>query len=212
MEEDKKVGSVGAFMAEKIEPAAVNDEVSQWFDQILCDQYVEHPMTALFAPPGSMEAPPETQEADLFRAPEEPAEPLNLSARPSGVFPPNVLLDWCIPLNFFKNVLTLLRQVYVGVPRGNWSIKVPPAQKDKRVFLSLKVDDQYEVRINFSKDASTAMLVDHKPGLGVHVRSIERMALRNDCWSDFEGWVNLSKSTLNRLWEEAEGREPPKTG
>ena len=112
---------------------------------------------------------------------------------------PRELTGMVIPYHRLRDILVLLRTVWGDVPRDRWAIDVLPVPGQKLIQIDVELDDRYAIRMSIGKDATTVMMIDRKPpsDVGLQARSIERMALRNECWQDFVGWVSLSRTVYD---------------
>ena len=112
---------------------------------------------------------------------------------------PSDLKGMVIPHHRLKDILILLRTVWDEVPHDRWKIDILPSRGQKLIQVEIGIDSRYSIRMNFGKDATVVMIVDASPppGTGLMARTIERMALRNDSWGDFQGWISLSRTVYD---------------
>ena len=89
-------------------------------------------------------------------------------------------------------IIALLVEVFKGM-----------AIKQMGNVIALKLDDCYSITMTLGAEATVASIVSETKateGLVVAAlnKSIHRMALRNDTWDDFVGWVSLAKTVYDR--------------
>lgn len=93
------------------------------------------------------------------------------------------------------------------------------AVKQMRNVIALKLDDSFSITLTLGPAATTAAIVSESkvaPNEDLVItplrKSMLRMALRNDSWDDFVGWVSLAKKVyesdlrckllaVNRAWQ-----------
>jgi len=117
---------------------------------------------------------------------------------------PDVVLMEGHPKDLINRVRNLLAEMFPDIPRTPryWSLE-PTDGRPRQARLTLRLTDEVSVVMLFEDEGASMGFLQIPAALsGTDVRglpagsksSVERMALRNDVWSDFQGWLYRIKT------------------
>lgn len=152
----------------------MNGDITPWFDHIIC------------SPTAGVLPPKPEKEASIFEDPEGPFTPQTL--------PPD-LRDLSVPLENFKKILQLAKQVFSDVPPSNWTIHtVGYRQGPRDIILTIGLLNNHTLSLTIRTTATQANIINHTPGVPLMKRVKNQMTLQTGSETDFQGWFYLARS------------------